>query len=111
MIWYQLDSSKGLNISKDPRRPLATRCSEPRHILAPRASAIGDPWLPLGTNLKKHFSCESIKLNRKLITRRKKSWHGDKFQIGIPDEFPCQPQEGLLKVVIGLCRDVIILKN
>merc|ERR1719152_1135387 len=34
----------------------------------------------------------------------------DKRKVGVADELPCQPEEGLLEVVVGLRRDVIVLQ-
>ena len=35
---------------------------------------------------------------------------GNSYQSLVPDQFPCQPQEGLLEVVIGLGRNIIVLE-
>ena len=32
------------------------------------------------------------------------------YQTWVTDEFSCQPQEGLLEVVVGLGGDIIVLK-
>lgn len=41
---------------------------------------------------------------------RDEGGHGHELEVGIADEFARQPQEGLLKVVIGLGRDVVVLE-
>merc|ERR1719429_739551 len=41
---------------------------------------------------------------------RKQSRHSYKFEVRVTNQFSGQPEEGLLEVVIGLGRDVIILK-
>ena len=37
--------------------------------------------------------------------------HGDEFQIRVTDQLAGQPQERLLEVVVGLGRDVVVLKE
>lgn len=39
-----------------------------------------------------------------------KSWCGDEFQRRVSDQLSCQPEEGLLKVVVGLGRDIVVLE-
>ena len=36
--------------------------------------------------------------------------HGHELQVGVTDQLPGQPEERLLKVVVGLGRDVIVLQ-
>ena len=36
--------------------------------------------------------------------------HGHELQVRVTDEFPSQPEERLLKVVVGLGRDVVVLQ-
>ncbi len=40
-----------------------------------------------------------------------KGRHLNKLQIRVANQLPCEPQEGLLKVIITLGRDVIILRK
>ena len=39
-----------------------------------------------------------------------KCGHGNELQVGVSDQLPCQPEEGLFEVVVGLRRDVIVLE-
>lgn len=41
---------------------------------------------------------------------RSKSRSSDKLELGVADEFSSEPQEGLFEVVVGLCRDVVVLQ-
>ena len=34
----------------------------------------------------------------------------DKDQVWISDEFSCEPEEGLLEVIVALCRNIVVLK-
>ena len=34
----------------------------------------------------------------------------NKVQVGVADQLAGQPEEGLLKVVVALCRDVVVLQ-
>jgi hypothetical protein len=48
----------------------------------------------------------SIDLN----LRRSQSGSSNKLKVRITDQLACQPKEGLFKVVVGLCRDIIVLE-
>ena len=41
---------------------------------------------------------------------RSKSWCGHKLERAVSDQFPSKPEERLLEVVVGLCRDVVVLE-
>lgn len=41
---------------------------------------------------------------------RQESWHSYELQVGVSDKLACQPQEWLFEVVVGLGRDVVVLK-
>ena len=41
---------------------------------------------------------------------RSQGGSGNKLQVGVSNEFAGQPQEGLLKVVVALGRDVVVLQ-
>lgn len=41
---------------------------------------------------------------------RSKGRCGDKLKLGIANQLSSQPQEGLFKVVIGLCGNVVVLE-
>jgi hypothetical protein len=41
---------------------------------------------------------------------RGESRRGDEFELRVTDEFSSEPEEGLLEVVVGLGRDVVVLK-
>ena len=41
---------------------------------------------------------------------RRESGHGDELEVGITDQFPGQPEEGFLEVVVGLGGDVVVLE-
>lgn len=34
----------------------------------------------------------------------------DKLEVGVANQFPGEPEEGLFKVVVGLGRDVVVLE-
>jgi len=38
-----------------------------------------------------------------------KSWSCDEFKGAVSDQFPGEPQEWLLEVVVGLSRDIVVL--
>jgi hypothetical protein len=42
--------------------------------------------------------------------RRRQRRHGHELQIGIPEQLARQIEERLLEVVVGLGRDVVVLK-
>ena len=39
-----------------------------------------------------------------------KSRHGNELQVGVTNQLASQPQEGLLKVVVGLSGDIVVLE-
>jgi hypothetical protein len=45
-----------------------------------------------------------------LDLRRSKSGSLDETKVGISDKLLSEPEEGLLKIVVALCRDIIILE-
>ena len=45
-----------------------------------------------------------------LDLRRCKSGSSDKFELGVADQLPSQPEEGLLEVVVGLGGDIVVLQ-
>ena len=42
--------------------------------------------------------------------RRGKCGRSNELQLRVANQLPRQPQEGLFKVIVGLCRDVVVLK-
>lgn len=52
--------------------------------------------------------CQEYRVDGNL--RRSQRWGSNKLEGGVTNELPGQPQEGLLKVVVGLGGDVVILE-
>lgn len=52
--------------------------------------------------------CQHVGIN--LDLGRGKGGLGDKLERRVADELACEPEEGLLEVVVGLGRDVVVLQ-
>lgn len=46
----------------------------------------------------------------RVAAKDKDSEEKDTYQLGVADQFPGEPQEGLLEVVVGLGGDIVVLE-